>query len=316
MISVIVISYNAEHTIARCINSILNQTYIDFELIIINDGSTDHTLDVIKDCTKNDSRVIICTRRNMGVAFTRQEGLDIASGEYTVFVDSDDWVEPDFLESLYECAVASNSDMVICDMLVEHSRKTEYLCEEPKSLQADVILGQMIYELHGSLCNKLILKSVYDRTEVRFLPDLDCCEDQYVVMALLSKNISVSYLDRALYHYDKSANDTSITNNWLDFPVKQRIYFIKSIEPFIINDNQKKYYNNYIGRIAYDAVASSKKACPNYALHFKDYVSQIKQSDLPKYKKIICFLAMNGILVPIRLFKDIRKSIQKIICTQ
>lgn len=306
MISVIVISYNAERTIARCINSILNQTYGDFELIIINDGSTDKTLEVITKCSNNDSRVKICTRANKGIAFTRQEGLDMALGEYLIFVDADDWVESDFLESLFKCAVAFKSDMVICDMIVERYNRSEYSSQKPKSLQADVLLGQMLYELHGSLCNKLISKSAYSQTGVRFLPDLDCCEDQYVVMALLSNNISVTYLNRALYHYDKTANQGSVTNNWFDVPLEQRMRFIKNVEPFIINDNQKEYFYNYLGKIAYDGVIASKTACPNYSLFFKDYEYHIKQSNLPGYKKIICSLALRGITVPVRLLKDIK----------
>lgn len=306
MISVIVIAYNAQNTISRCIDSILNQNYRDFELIIIDDGSTDKTLDVIVSYS-HDSRIRIRTRENKGVAYTRQEGLDMAFGQYSIFVDADDWVESNFLGTLYECAMLSKAEMVICDMLVERPRNVvEYLCERPKSLQSNVVLGQMICELHGSLCNKLMAQSAYTRTGVRFLPDLDCCEDQYVVMALLAKGVSVAYLNEALYHYDKT-NESSITNNWLDFPVDKRVRFIKSIRSLISDEEQNLYLDNYIGTVAYTATASPKSACQNYIELFKEFWPNIKKSQLPKHKKIICYLRLNGIVVPTRWVKMLRR---------
>lgn len=313
IISIIVLCYNAEQTIARCLNSILRQTFAEFELIIINDGSTDGTLDIVLEYARKDHRIRVVTRENLGVAKSRQEAIDLATGVYSIFVDSDDWVERDFISSLYSCALETKAEMVMCDMLVERRNGTEYLCEKPRSLTADVILGQMIKELHGSLCNKLIARSAYLRTGVRFLPDLNCCEDQYVVMALLAGQIKVAYVNRALYHYDKRANCNSITNNWLDIPISQRIYFIKSIRPFIITDFQNRCYNNYIASVAYTATASPRSACPNYRELFEEFMPNIQKSEIPRHKKIIAYLRMNGIVIPTRLVKLSRKYIQNFI---
>lgn len=306
MISVIVVTYNAELSIAKCIDSITNQTYKDFELIIINDGSTDKTLEIIKKYEKIDKRIVTKSRENLGVAASRQEGLDLAKGDYTIFVDSDDWVEPNFLESLLNCATEAKADMVICDMLVEWWNRTEYLSQKPREIKADIILGQMLKELHGSLCNKLIAKSAYTRTGVRFLSGLNCGEDQYVVIALLSNNISVAYCNLALYHYDKTINNGSITNKWLDFEVHKRVQFIKSIKPFICTNFQKMCYDNYIGSTAYTATASSKSACPNYKELFQEFLPHIQRANIPKHKKIICKLRIKGIMVPTRLVKIVR----------
>lgn len=307
MISVIVLAYNAERSIARCLDSIVKQTFKDFELIIIDDGSSDATLDIIRSYERLDKRIVVISRNNLGVAKSRQEGIDISRGKYSIFVDADDWVEPNFLESLYGCVHTSNSDIAICDMLVEYADRTEYLCQQPKDYDSQNVLGQMLEKLHGSLCNKLIAKSAYLRTGVRFLPGLNCCEDQYVVMALLSRNIIVAYCNQALYHYDKTINNNSITNNWLDFEVCKKVEFIKSIEPFICTEYQYQCFCNYIGRTAYTAVASSKNACPNYRELFDEYLPQIKQSNIPILKKIICYLRMKGIKLPIRIVKRIRR---------
>lgn len=310
MISVIIVSYNAESSISRCIDSIINQTYQNFELIIINDGSTDKTLEIIDKYEIKDKRIIKISRENKGVANSRQEGLDISKGEYSIFVDSDDWVEPDFLESLLNCAIKDNADMVICDMLAEYCDKTEYMYQAPKSLNGDIILGQLLQGLHGSLCNKLISKKAYQSTGIRFLPNLNCCEDLYVVMALVSKGISVSYCNRALYHYDKTINNNSISNNWLDFDVSRRIEFIKSIESFIQTDYQRKCYDDYVGGVAYTATASSKTACPDYKGLFKEFLPQIRRANIPRFKKVICELRLNGIIIPTRIIKKIRLYIR------
>lgn len=313
MISVIVIAYNAEKTINRCIDSILSQSHRDFELIIIDDGSVDATLEILKSYSEVDSRIRIRSRSNKGVAYTRQEGLDMAKGDYTIFVDADDWVETEYLHELYDTALKSNSDIVICDIWIERGHKTEYSCEKPMSLDSDIILAQLLDGLHGTLWNKLISRDAYLRTSVRFLPKLNCCEDQYVLISLLSSTMSVAYVPKALYHYDKAVNGNSITNNWLDFPVEQRVYFIRSIQRFIVTDIQKKYYCNYIGRVAYTATASPRSACPNYSKLFKVFWPFIKQSEIPKFKKIICFLRMMGIVVPIRWVKVTRKYIYNLI---
>lgn len=317
MISVIVLAYNAEAYISRCLNSLIEQTYRDFELIIINDGSTDNTLGIIRQFAQNDDRIVIVSRENIGVAGSRQEGLDLSRGEYSIFVDADDWVEPDYLEVLYNSAVRAQADMTICDIYIEQHNKTELAKQKPISLNPQVMLGQMLKDLYGSLWNKLISKQAYLRTNVRFIPSLNCCEDQYVVMSLLAHNISVAYCDKALYHYDKTININSITNNWLRIHVDQRLLFIKHISPFIKTDIQRSYFNDYVGRVAYSAAASPLSACANYRELFKEFKSQILQSSIPRHKKLICLLRLKGLYIPIwwikklRLYIRNRKNIRK-----
>ena len=197
----------------------------------------------------------------------------------------------------------------MCDMLVERPHKTEYLCGRPMSLAPELLLAQMINELHSSFCNKLISKSAYIRTGVRLMPGLNCCEDQYVIIALLSHNITVAYLDVALYHYDKTANNNSITNKWLEFPVKNRIYFIKSIASFIKTPFQKQAYINYIGAVAYNATASPRSACPNYRELFKEYQYQIVHSQIPLHKRFISLVRIYGVYIPTRFLRMTRKYI-------
>ena len=101
VISIIIAVYNAERYIKRCLDSILNQTFNDFEVICINDGSSDDSRKIIKDYAQRDRRIVYIEQENKGVSATRQVGLDHAKGLYVIHVDPDDWVEPNFLELLY-----------------------------------------------------------------------------------------------------------------------------------------------------------------------------------------------------------------------
>ena len=114
-VSIIVPVYNAEKTIERCVNSILNQTYKDFELLLLDDGSTDGSGMICDDYAKRDVRVRVCHKENSGVSDTRNQGIDMAEGEYLQFVDSDDWIIPEATGFFFRAAAEHGCDMVIGD---------------------------------------------------------------------------------------------------------------------------------------------------------------------------------------------------------
>ena len=111
-ISIIVPVYNTEKYIKKCIDSILNQTYNNIELIIINDGSTDNSENIIKKIIKNKSNVKYKKIKNSGVAHARNVGLDLVTGKYVGFIDSDDYISKDMYKELYETAIKEKSDIV------------------------------------------------------------------------------------------------------------------------------------------------------------------------------------------------------------
>ena len=113
LVSIILPVYNAQNHLARCIGSILNQTYKNIELIILNDGSKDHSLPVCEEFRAKDSRIVLVDKENSGVSDTRNLGLKLAGGEYVQFVDSDDYIDPDFTQHLVEAAEAHHADLVI-----------------------------------------------------------------------------------------------------------------------------------------------------------------------------------------------------------
>ena len=125
-VSVVVPVYQAENYLNRCLDSILAQTLENFELILINDGSKDKSGEICDEYKRKDKRIRVIHKRNEGVSRARQVGLDLARGEYIIYVDPDDWVERDYLETLYSKAISENADMIICDFGV-NIKKSHYI---------------------------------------------------------------------------------------------------------------------------------------------------------------------------------------------
>ncbi len=201
LVSVIVPIYKAEETLLRCLDSLKAQTFTDFEVLMVDDGSPDHCGQMIDDYAQKDFRFKAFHKENGGVSSARQYGIDHAQGEYTIHADPDDWVEPTMLKDLYKIAKEEDADMVICDYYINTFKGQHYICQKPSSLHHNVVLKEILVKLHGSCCNKLIKLSCYNNYNIVFPQDLSSCEDQYVTLALLKESIRVSYVSNAYYHY-------------------------------------------------------------------------------------------------------------------
>ena len=127
MISVVINVYNGENSIMKCINSLLAQTYTDFELLIIDDGSTDRTKQITDEISKQFDCVRVFHTENKGLSESRSYALSHIQGDYLIFVDCDDWVEVDYLEKLLIAITTDNADIAICDYYEEYEGKTKYI---------------------------------------------------------------------------------------------------------------------------------------------------------------------------------------------
>ena len=114
MISIIIPLYNAENTIQNCIDSVLQQTYHNIEVILVNDGATDNSQHICEECAQNDNRIKIIQQKNSGVSSARNNGMEYATGEYIMFLDSDDTLAPNACELLYNTIIEKNADCIIC----------------------------------------------------------------------------------------------------------------------------------------------------------------------------------------------------------
>lgn len=201
-VSVIVNAYNCEQWIIRCLNSIRNQSLCDFECIIIDDCSQDNTYLICEKIREQDSRIqLYRNEENIGCSLTRKKGYDIAIGEYVLFVDCDDWLEPTLLEELVFEAKKKNSDLVFCDYYEEDGITQRNMVQNINSKTKNTIIKSIIsYDpyLVSSLWNKLIRKDLLDKIE---FPNIRYGEDMNISLQLFYFSQKYTYVSKALYHY-------------------------------------------------------------------------------------------------------------------
>lgn len=211
-ISIIIPVYKAEKYLRRCLDSYLSQTFQDWQVVLVDDGSPDRSGIICDEYAKNDSRFLVIHQSNGGVSVARQTGIDNAIGDYTIHTDPDDWVEPSMLQDLYQKALHDNADMVICDIIWDRPTGVTIDRRPPSSLVAqDVLIGMFTSKIFGSLCTKLIKRSLYEKYNVSFPPQMSLAEDMYVLASLLKHDIKISYLDNAYYHYVIGDNQNAVS---------------------------------------------------------------------------------------------------------
>lgn len=293
-ISVIVPIYKAESFIHRCIDSILAQTFTDFELILVNDGSPDKSGSICDEYALADSRIKVIHKKNGGVASARQCGIDNASGTYTIHTDPDDWIEPNMLEELYNKAIKENADIVVCDFWVEEKNQTTLCKQEPSSFDPQrIIIDLLLDRLHGSLCNKLIKLSCYRNSDTTFVNGLNYCEDFLVCCKLLTGKITVTYLNKAFYHYDQSSNSNSITKNY-DIAIHNQIRLLAELQNVLKEER-------FIEALHHKKAQLAELAIKYPTLNSKEYKRIFypqRQSILPhiksRFMKFSFIIAANG----------------------
>lgn len=210
IISIIVPVYKAESYLHRCVDSLLAQTFPDFEILLIDDGSPDRSGQICDEYALQDERVRVIHKSNGGVASARQCGLENAQGEYIIHADPDDWVEPKMLDLLYAKAKDEDADMVICDYYIEREGKRIFVKQQPSDLNSETVLRELFQHLHGSCWNKLVRRRCFNEYDISFSQDLSYCEDLLVCCKLLLHNIRVAYLNQAFYHYVQCENENSL----------------------------------------------------------------------------------------------------------
>lgn len=207
-ISIIIPVYNSAPTIERCIDSILRQDFTDFEVLLVNDGSADNSLEVMHQQALRDSRIVAIDKPHSGVSDTRNLALDKARGEYVCFIDADDTVESNYLSAMY---AHRDCDMVICGYFVDWLDKDKILIRQAQ--QELPLVGQFdvtnacdsIYELfaNGKIhinCNKLLKKSIIDSYNLRYTT-IPVNEDYMFMIEYLKHAKSVYATEEVAYHW-------------------------------------------------------------------------------------------------------------------
>jgi glycosyltransferase involved in cell wall biosynthesis len=303
-VSVIVAAFNAEKYLERCLDSIASQTMTDFEVIIVDDGSTDNTGVIADSFTQKDNRFSVIHKVNGGVASARQSGIERATGLYSIHVDSDDWIDPKMLEELTGFAEKEGSDMVICDFWEIYSNNKQYNQQRPDPIDSISIMGQSFNILSGSLCNKLIRHQLYRSCDISFDSEIGFEEDRLVCLKLLANNISVSYLHKAFYHYDHTQNSSSTSKT--GYSPESSLLILKKIKNYCDLSPIQSYYDRAIFCLAYKSLFTPRFPNNRYIQLFKEFLPNIRRaSGFPLYERLFIYLRFLHIRLPFRFGKRI-----------
>lgn len=207
LISIIVPAHNVERYIGECLESLYRQSYKNLEIIVVNDGSTDSTGEMIRQCQKKDNRVVVIDQENRGISSARNTGIAHAKGEYIAFVDADDFVHEKMYEQLYNQLMQDHCAIAMCTYCAvdEYGRKKKQNILDPESriYEMESFFSAMMENIRNQhtfvvVWNKLYERSLFDN--IRF-PVGKNHEDQWIVHPLIYEAKRVTYINKPLYYY-------------------------------------------------------------------------------------------------------------------
>ncbi|WP_194191071.1 glycosyltransferase family 2 protein [Clostridium chrysemydis] len=273
-VSIIVPVYNGEKYIKRAIYSTINQEYKDLEIIIINDGSTDNTLKIIKNI--EDKRIRIINKKNTGVSNSRNIGLDNATGDFVMFLDADDYLDSKIVLKLMRYAMPKT--MVFCDNYEVFKNKTDIrkvFGKNEKEIAKKDILREITKGNLGLVCSKLIHIDIIKNNKIRFDENLKLSEDQLFFLEIASKCEKFKYIKESLYYYDRR-NELSATNSYKKNLLKNYLLLQDKTEnilknEFKIEDKEKNILNEKLFN-SFKEVLRNEVA----ELKIKDYKNRFK----------------------------------------
>lgn len=210
MISIILNVYNGEKYIKRCVESVLSQTYQNFELLIIDDGSTDSTAKIIDSYPSSFVNVKVFHTENKGLSGSRRYGLSKVSGEFLIFIDCDDWVEPNWLESLISNLQKQNADLAICNYFEDYSGHSSHIEVCKREQISDYVSDLMHGRTWCVVWNKLVKTEIIRKNGIDFFEHLRYWEDVPFSVSYALYCNRIAFVQQPLYHYVKT-NEESLT---------------------------------------------------------------------------------------------------------
>lgn len=300
-ISVIIPVYNIEPYLSRCLDSVINQTYKNLEIIVINDGSTDKSGEIADSYCLIDNRVIVIHKTNNGVSAARNAGIDKATGEYIGFVDGDDYIEPDMYELLIQNAIYNSADISHCGYKMVFPNRIDLYYGTGKILLLnknegliELLKGEII---EPGLCNKIYKRELF--LSIRFREDIRNHEDllaNYYLFNLSEKSI---FKDETKYHYmvrKNSAATSSININKVKGPIDVSLDIEKHaksnsiIYPFALKRCILSHITTY-NIIVRNGIKSFSLESENIKQTLKELFNKIKETRILSIKyKVITFM--------------------------
>lgn len=267
-VSIIMPAYNAEAFLDRSITSVRNQTYENWELLIVDDGSTDHSREIVRNFASIDSRIKLLCNEHGGTARARNTAIEVAQGDYFAFIDADDVYHPCYLELMVEAIVESSGDIAICDIsrgtdalcFLDRPVSGDYMVQTPDQVFASMYSGQ--WQLFSSHCNKVYRRHAFG--QVRF-PNGKCFEDVATVHMVLLSGEKVCIFPEPLYFYFVTPNSSSKTRKSVE--LQDREWALRSHWEFFLQEGRND--------LAYLAL-------PFYIVELISIYHRIEASDRPE----------------------------------
>ena len=318
-ISVIIPVYKTEKFLEKCIRSVMNQTLREIEIICINDGSPDNSLKILKKLEKEDKRLKIINQENQGVCKARNEAIKIARGKYCINVDSDDWIEKEYLEEMYNVAEVKESDIVISDIFVDYydERNKNYIIKDLNISDEISLTGKeyinifLTNNFKGYSWNKLIKRELYIKNNIKYDENIYIFEDNEVILKLAYYSQKINKLNKAFYHYIKHKSIASSQSSEkflrdINISFKEiNLFFKENKEEIFSNKLLIYWYNSLLIRLLYHKISNGEYV----EIVFK-LLNQISIVNLIKAVKIIGGSSViYGVILKIIKFKQILKLI-------
>lgn len=214
-VSVGIAVYNVEIFLTRCLDSMMRQTLNEMEIIIVDDGSSDNCASICDRYAEKDGRFRVIHKKNGGLASARQTFLENAKGEYIAVCDGDDWVAPSMYESLYNKAVDSSADMVMCDYWGEYPDGKQVVCKYQTTIgdRSDLLDDALNKRFPTMVWNKLFKRELFDKYNIAWEQGINMGEDLLIMLKMLCRPMKVVTISSPLYHYRRVIGGTSYTNS-------------------------------------------------------------------------------------------------------
>ena len=240
-ISVIIPIYNVERYLRQCIDSILAQTFTDFELLLIDDGSPDGCPAICDEYAEKDARIRVFHKPNGGVTSARNKGLDNARGNWIIYIDGDDWIEPTYVEELYNAAINNEADIAICAFRFVYEDGSSVI-EHPTiwddNKQAS--LNRYIASIWTTACGSIQKSSLYKDNSIRSPKNITFCEDFHLMVRLCYFANKVISIDSPLYNYRQRSS--SIVHSLNDKTWRDELSTYLEIIDFFRNQGELETY--------------------------------------------------------------------------
>lgn len=298
LVSVIVAAYNAEAYLRQCLEGILNQTFRNYEVLLVDDGSTDATASICDEYAKRDERIRVLHEQHQGVTISRQVAFSHAHGKYLLRIDADDQTAPMMLEEMVQTIEATDADLLICDYLELLAEGTTYKQQCPSALTPAAIANDLLEcRLFGALWNKLIKSSCVKDNAIRLHEDLDLREDIVFLLDLLPSIGKIAYLPRAFYTYDRKANANSLSNTYLQetrhYYDQEILWYKAALDcPLIYNENRQRFESSLLN-YAYITLSGKFFSISEWMAMFKPYMETFRKTD-KSYKRGMVIWALEG----------------------